>query len=539
MVRRFLSNCDGAVTLIASLMLMTLVLATGGAVDYSNAMNKRQQLQKIADSSVLAAASRSNETDPRASAEKMIIHSAFCKANTCTPLIIEKTSDVSVSIEAKVKTTLLQLVGVKTVPVSVFASAAAPVAGNVDVVMMLDFSGSMAWSNKYKDMIAAAQVFLSDLSDAGSNGARVGIVPFSKFVLTQMNGRFLYDVVEEKILDDAIAIGCILNRSHPFSIGVETPVPTEIGSLWPVLSYSYGSNPHAGYSEEYRVGEAVGDDKTVDYTFQGSTYTFRYRDHAPHSGKSDPVFTEYLGSDTYVHNGTTHSNVLEIEGHDELEIVTVGASSPKLKCANCIPWGSNPKPVHTYANATSWKTVSDNGLHPDFEKHAADELNPFCAQYVERKLWTRPLTHDLKAISDRVALMQPAGATNIALAMDVGWHILSDNEPFTETASTPSQRFAILLTDGVQTVRAHGEDNDYSRSAANDNIIETCAGMKADNITVFTIAFGISNDYTRTILQDCASTGAHFYEPSKGDELKGVFKGILKSLSSGSVRITG
>jgi len=95
------------------------------------------------------------------------------------------------------------------------------------------------------------------------------------------------------------------------------------------------------------------------------------------------------------------------------------------------------------------------------------------------------------------------------------------------------------LTDGVQTVRAHGNGGDVSIGSANANIAESCEAMKQDGVEVFTIAFDIQDAYTRTLLENCASGTPYYFEPSAGGDLDAVFEGIFNKIVSGKVRLTG
>jgi hypothetical protein len=152
----------------------------------------------------------------------------------------------------------------------------------------------------------------------------------------------------------------------------------------------------------------------------------------------------------------------------------------------------------------------------------------------------RALNNEFDSLRDAIGEMEPIGLTNIALGLDIGWHVLTPEPPFEQSSPSENvQRVAILLTDGVQTVAAHGSDNIVSINSANTNIAESCAAMKADEIEIFTIAFAIEDQYTRDLLKDCASGAPYYFEPSQGGDLDDVFSEIFNKIIAAQVRLTG
>ncbi len=112
----------------------------------------------------------------------------------------------------------------------------------------------------------------------------------------------------------------------------------------------------------------------------------------------------------------------------------------------------------------------------------ADPSSDRCKAYEDGGLKARDLTNDFAGLSNALAGMQPVGWTNIALATEMGWHMLSPNEPF-ETARDYSdpyvRKILILLTDGVQTIEAMGPTGDISIDGANRTTGELCENAKA------------------------------------------------------------
>ena len=126
-------------------------------------------------------------------------------------------------------------------------------------------------------------------------------------------------------------------------------------------------------------------------------------------------------------------------------------------------------------------------------------------------LQARDLTDDFTGLSNALAGMQPVGWTNISLAAEMGWHMLSPNEPF-ETARDYTdpylRKIMILLTDGVQTIEAMGptgDDLDRRRQPHDGGALRERQG---DDISVFTIAYDVDDTAVYDLLSGCASDRA-------------------------------
>ncbi len=108
----------------------------------------------------------------------------------------------------------------------------------------------------------------------------------------------------------------------------------------------------------------------------------------------------------------------------------------------------------------------------------------------------KPLTSDVASIKTAIGKMRPLGNTNIPLGAEFGWNLLDPQEPYTEGApysDKKTRKFLVLLTDGVQTSREFGEDNGRAVSHGNDNLVTLCTNMRDAGITVFTIAYDITD----------------------------------------------
>ena len=53
-----------------------------------------------------------------------------------------------------------------------------------------------------------------------------------------------------------------------------------------------------------------------------------------------------------------------------------------------------------------------------------------CSGYVSNNLVMKPLTNDFAGLKSRLDMMTPYAWTHIALGVEFGFHMLSDNAPF-------------------------------------------------------------------------------------------------------------
>ncbi|HEX9904303.1 MAG TPA: pilus assembly protein TadG-related protein [Propylenella sp.] len=155
-----------------------------------------------------------------------------------------------------------------------------------------------------------------------------------------------------------------------------------------------------------------------------------------------------------------------------------------------------------------------------------------CEDYSDDNVILHDLTDDFAALDAALAGMEPLGLTNIALAAEMGWHLLSPGPPF-ETARDFSeediQKVLILLTDGMQTVEAMGPGGEVSTVAADEATAEVCQAAKGQGIRIFSIAYDVDDERVHDLLSNCASSAEAYFEPAAGD-ISAVFEDIYAQM---------
>jgi hypothetical protein len=126
--------------------------------------------------------------------------------------------------------------------------------------------------------------------------------------------------------------------------------------------------------------------------------------------------------------------------------------------------------------------------------------------------------------------MSPAGNTNQAIGLQVGWLSLAGGGPFTVPAYDPLYQYTkviILLTDGLNTQdRWYTTDTDIDARQA-----MTCQNVKDANVELYTIQVNTGGDPTSTMLQNCASSTDKFYLLTSADQMTATFNTIGTNLT--------
>jgi|APMI01.1.fsa_nt_gi Flp pilus assembly protein TadG len=156
-------------------------------------------------------------------------------------------------------------------------------------------------------------------------------------------------------------------------------------------------------------------------------------------------------------------------------------------------------------------------------------LDTWCSQALTR------LTNDSAAIKAAIAGLTPSGETYIAPGLLWGWRVLSSKAPFSDggTAGNSLSKIMILMTDGANTLSpSYPAHNDNNVATANTLTAETCAKIKADGISIYTIAFSVTDVTVKNILQSCASGPLYFYDASTIADMKAAFAVIGAKLTA-------
>lgn len=158
-------------------------------------------------------------------------------------------------------------------------------------------------------------------------------------------------------------------------------------------------------------------------------------------------------------------------------------------------------------NLTDATPTADNNTkwgQPQAPVHASSG----CSGYPSNNLIMEPLSNNFDDLRTRLDEMTPYAWTHIALGVEFGFHMLSNNAPFDTGVSyddDETEKFMVVLTDGYQTEPAFGPGSIRTVAQGESNLETLCANAKANGITLITIAYDLDDTATRNRLKNCAT----------------------------------
>ena len=177
----------------------------------------------------------------------------------------------------------------------------------------------------------------------------------------------------------------------------------------------------------------------------------------------------------------------------------------------------------------------------DIRPQAPVHISSGCGAYPSQHLVMKPLTNDFSGLKSQLDIMTPYAWTNISLGVEFGFHMLSDNTPFSEGVSyddKETQKFMVVLTDGAQTEPAFGPGSTRTVAQGEANLESLCTNAKAKGITMITIAYDLDDNATTQRLKNCATDpNKNFFVATSAAAVAGAFENI-KTLITAQVFVS-
>jgi Flp pilus assembly protein TadG len=180
-LRAFGQDENGSVIIMTILLLVTMLILGGMAVDFMRYEARRATLQSVSDRAVLAAASLNQTLDSRDVVEDYFTKAGFADALVGTPVVVDNGNSRTVTVRSAldVNTFYLRLAGMDRLTAPARSSATEGV-GKVEISLVLDISGSMRFSNRFTNMQAAAIAFAEEVLDPANGGTvSLTIIPYA------------------------------------------------------------------------------------------------------------------------------------------------------------------------------------------------------------------------------------------------------------------------------------------------------------------------------------------------------------------------
>ncbi len=164
------------------------------------------------------------------------------------------------------------------------------------------------------------------------------------------------------------------------------------------------------------------------------------------------------------------------------------------------------------------------------QPQAPEHLSSGCSGYQTNNLKLVPLTNDFSGLRTKLNAMKPYAWTHIAVGVEFGFHVLSENALFNTTASyddDETEKIMVVLTDGAQTEPAFGSGGVRSVAQGEKNLERLCNNAKAKGITMITVAYDLDDNATTARLRNCSTDPAkNFFVATDADAVANAFEEI-------------
>ncbi len=194
MFRKFRKDTRGSLAVPFALSLVPLVVAIGCSLDYSRYSHARTTLQTIADASALAANRYTLSTAQQVQSAvdtfaraQLATSSSFLQDLTTTSSISADKRTITVTLSARVKSTVTQLIGQTFWSLSASSETIRGQDSQLELALVLDNTGSMGdpasnGQTKIANLITQSKKLIDTLTSDPQASVKIGLVPFTQYV---------------------------------------------------------------------------------------------------------------------------------------------------------------------------------------------------------------------------------------------------------------------------------------------------------------------------------------------------------------------
>lgn len=482
----FVRDRRGAVALLFGIILVPMILGIGLALDYSRGIRARQHLNRALDAAALAVGSWANLSESEITEKAQNYFDANFSANgagTPGPLSVNiSDGKISISATSTIPTIFMHLGGVSEMTVGAFTEVTLN-EKKIELVMVLDNTGSMGWSGKLDALKNAGNSLLEVLipadGPAESEDVKIGLVPFAAAVNIGADklgsgwidvsaessiagedfssGTNVLDLYED--IENASWNGCV--RARPAPLDTQDAAPAGGDTLWvPYFApdepdfYSY-SNRYAsddGYSGSYYDYDA-----RQRYTGKYANLTISGTSDGPDYNCRTPAVTALTNSRAAIASAV---DAMVASGNT---VIPAG-----------LAWG--------------WRLISPTA--------------PFTegASYEDE---------------DTIKAMM----------------LLTDGENMVSGGMGNHNRSQYSAYGFAQSGHLGATNGSEAEEVLNAKTATLCSNIKAEGILLYTITFQVPSTSIQDLMRDCASDPEMYYDSPSNEDLDAIFQDIAKGLA--------
>lgn len=551
-LREFSLARAGNVAITFAIAVIPIIAGVGFAVDYSRANSVKTAMQAALDSTALMISKEAaTDTSAQLQANALKYFTALFTAGDASNVSISATYTTSggmqvvVNGSASVPTSFLGLLGYNNITVGT-SSTVKWGSSRLRVALVLDNTGSMADSGKITALKTATNNLLTQLQNAATtNGdVYVSIIPFVKDVnigASNYSANYLYwgtSAQDPTLSDnnswDANNGSCSSGNYSTRSSCVSNSTCSISGYYSQSSCTSAGTCSLSGYYSQSTC-TAAGTCSISGKTSQNTCTAAGTCSNPGMTSQSSCTGTKACSNKSYTSQSscTSHGYTWGY-GTWTAGVWTAATWTPGVWTANtwtpanhstwngCVEdrgYPTTPDTTNNYdTNAAQPNTAVNSSLY-------AAEQYSYCPQAV------MGLSYNWSTMTSEVNNMQPAGNTNQAIGLQLGWMSLVGEGPFTAPAMDPNYTYSqviILLTDGLNT-----QDRWYSvQSQIDARQTLTCNNIKAAGITIYTVQVSTDGTAVSPLLQQCASSSNNFFYLTSANQIVTTFNQIGTNLSN-------
>lgn len=503
-IRRYVRNASGAIAIMFAFMAPVIVGSAGFALDYAMAYLVQQRLAQAIDASALAGAAESTDADEIELRIKEFFDQNYPENKVgfaFEPEVDIVGDEVRVTGNARYDTSFVKILGIDEINMKVKTIVARKVQG-IEVVLVLDNTGSMSSNNNITSLKRASQSFINIMFDNATRDefVRIGMVPYSNSV-----------------------------RVGSYGLG-KNPDGTQYrdGTVFVNLPHDVSvTNYHNAREGWYGcVLEHNGTNYNENATYVDGSYGQLWMSGANWNGHGwDP---SHGNNDAYPYDVFPDLANGEEEYEGPFDIYQYGDVDYECRyvCVESTWWGG----CNRYERVCGY----------DYDIVSRPNQSCPYAQVV-------PINSDRDYLlaqvdPDDYNVMYPHGNTLGNIGMLWGGRLLSPAEPFTEGKPWDSEywkKAIVMMTDGDNTRNGTYSSfwdtgyNNYGVGTYNQRFEETCENLKKMGVLIYTVTFSYGiNDNTKGYYERCATSEDHYYDAPEQEDLEQAFEKIARELST-------
>lgn len=528
--KNYILNNAGNTAMIFALSIIPIVSVAGFAIDYQMTSMRKNKVQAVIDSGVLAGAREMQSGKTQQEITTAVSNYVDAQLDTigknfsCQGVVVsyaDEGQDLTASIDCTQETMLMQIAGRDAVDFSV-ASTSTWGIGKLDVAFMFDVSGSMSSSNRMVYLKEAAQDAVDTLLPAeggvGSEDVRISMVSYD----------------------------------HQFDAG---DYFEEVTGLSPERTYTYQATVtqeqeylYEGSCDSLSSSSDNCEKREVCTKFKGNGDCKKWKKQticipygATQTNVDGDCEAEFEETITVNESKTINSTCVWERPGDHAFVDTAPANSSGVTLDDDDAWSTIPvEPNEVIYNASdnddntegymaAGYAVYDLDSGDDPDEGDWDTEGTSCNPHTPL-----PLTDSRTDLTNYINSLTTNGATAGQQGIAWAWYTVAEpwNTIFTGDAAPldydepDAAKAIILMTDGSFNREEFDDLGDSFEQAES-----MCDAIKDDGeVVIYSVAFQAPDD-GQDVLEYCASGPEYYFAPESGDELVDAYQAIATSIS--------